>query len=62
MEEEGLKKTENEKISIGKPIDIDEKKLFGKIELLVKQAEEETEIMKDLVSELVPTYVIDRKH
>ena len=62
MEEEGLKKTENEKISIGKPLDIDEKKLFSRIELLVKQAEEETESMKDLVSELVPTYVIDRKH
>ena len=61
MEEEGLKKTENEKISIGKPLDIDEKKLFSRIELLVKQAEEETESMKDLVSELVPTYVIDRK-
>ncbi len=61
MEEEGLAKTQNERISIGKPLDIDEKTLFSKIDSLLTSAKEESEQMKDLVHELVPTYVIDRR-
>ena len=60
MEEEGLTQTENKMISIGKPLEIDEKNLFSKLKLLEKEAMSETEKMKELVHELVPTYKIDK--
>ncbi len=62
MAEEGLKKTANEKISIGKPLDIDDEKLFRTIDELYKEAYNETDKMKELVKELVPTYEIDKTH
>lgn len=61
MEEEGLKKTANQMISIGKPLDIDEKNLFSKLDELKTEAYKETEKMKELVAELVPTYTIDKQ-
>ena len=61
MKEEGLKKTENELISIGKPLDFDEKNLFEKINQLYVEAYNESDKMKELVHELVPTYAIDRR-
>ena len=61
MEEEGLLKTENEMISIGKPLDIDEKNLFDKIHELYVEAYNETDKMKELIHELVPTYKIDTR-
>ena len=61
MEEEGLQKTANEMISIGKPIEIDETNLFNKIQELYVEAYNETERMKELVHELVPTYKIDKR-
>ncbi len=61
MNEEGLAKTANDKISIGKPLDIDEKNLFSKIEELYNEAYNETDKMKELVHELVPTYKIDNR-
>ena len=60
MEEEGLQTTPNGLISIAKPIDIDEDRLFAGLEELYKAAYAETDRMKDLVAELVPTYRIDR--
>lgn len=59
MEEEGLQKTENKMISIGKPLEINEKNLFESIEKLKEQAYDETDEMKQLVHKLVPTYKID---
>ena len=61
MEEEGMKKTENDLIFIGKPLEIDEKHLFEKIQQLYVEAYNETDKMKELVHELVPTYKIDRR-
>ncbi|MBQ8426326.1 MAG: polysaccharide biosynthesis protein, partial [Clostridia bacterium] len=61
MEEEGLQKTENEMISIGKPLNFDEKNLFNKINELYVEAYKESDKMKELVHELVPTYVIDKR-
>ncbi len=61
MEEEGLQKTANEMISIGKPLEIDEKNLFDKIQQLYIEAYNETDKMKELVHELVPTYKIDTR-
>ena len=62
MEEEGLTKTANDKISIGKPLDIDEDKLFTTLDMLYNEAYGESEKMKELVKELVPTYRIDKRN
>ena len=62
MAEEGLTKTANDKISIGKPLDIDEDKLFATLDMLYDEAYGETEKMKELVKELVPTYQIDKRN
>ena len=59
MAEEGLQKTANEMISIGKPLEIDEENLFKKIQDLYVEAYNETDKMKELVHDLVPTYKID---
>lgn len=59
MAEEGLDKTSNEMISIGKPIEIDEQNLFNTIERLRNEAYNETDNMKSLIHELVTTYKID---
>ena len=61
MEEEGLKKTANDLISIGKPLDIDEDGLFDQLALLEKAVYEETHQGKELVQKLVPTYRIDKR-
>ena len=61
MSEEGLTKTENEMIFIGHPLDIDEHSLFDKIAEMKDLAYQETEVMKEVVHELVPTYKIDRR-
>ncbi len=61
MEEEGLKKTANDMISIGKPLKIDEANLLAKVQELYIEAYNETDKMKELVHELVPTYRIDKR-
>lgn len=62
MAEEGLERTANNRISIGKPLDIDEDKLFSSLDKLYDAAYHETDHMKELVHELVPTYHIDTEH
>ena len=59
MDEEGLQKTANDLISIGKPIKFDQDELFDKIRDVIAEAYKETPKMKELVHELVPTYRID---
>ena len=59
MKEEGLQKTANDLISIGKPLSFDENGLFEKIRELYAEARNETPRMKELVHELVPTYKVD---
>ena len=58
MEEEGLTKTANDKISIGQPIDFDEDKLIYMLGRLYDEAYAESNEIKHLVQELVPTYKI----
>jgi len=60
MDEEGMLKTANESISIGKPLDIDEDVFFTKLDALKAAAYNETEEMKELVHDLVPTYTVDK--
>lgn len=61
MAEEGLTQTANDRISIGKPIEFDDAHLFETLDKLYDEAYSESEKMKDLVKELVPTYKIDRR-
>lgn len=61
MKEEGLQKTPNGLINIGKPIPLDEEMLWKTLEELYKAAYEESEEMKEAVQRLVPTYKIDRR-
>ncbi len=56
MAEEGLQKTENEQISIGKPLEIDEEKLFDTLNKLKQAAYDDSPELRPLVKELVPTF------
>ena len=56
MAEEGLQKTSNNLISIGKPIKFDDENFFQSINALVDDAKKETPEIRRLVRELVPTY------
>ena len=56
MDEEGMKKTENELINIGRPIEFDEDKFLEQLEDLMIAAYQEREDIRDLIEEVVPTY------
>lgn len=56
MEEEGMQTTPNQKIFIGKPIDVDEEKLNEKIEHMRREVEKESTDLRAVVKEIVPTY------
>ena len=59
MDEEGLSDTENEKIYIGKPIDVDGDFLYEKLLALKDVVErEDDERVRFVMKELVDTYVI----
>ncbi len=55
-EEEGLERTENALIFIGKPILFDEQSLYQQLENLKKQAYEDDPNMKEIVHQIVPSY------
>lgn len=55
-EEEGLQKTENELIFIGKPIEFDEQEFFEELTELKKQAYEDGGAIKQAVKKIVPSY------
>lgn len=56
MDEEGMQTTPNGLINIANPIALDEKFFWNKLAELYSAAYEETDHMKNLVSELVTTY------
>ncbi|MCI5938151.1 MAG: polysaccharide biosynthesis protein [Eubacterium sp.] len=58
MDEEGLQKTENSLIYIGEPLQFDGEKFLERLNELYDEAYSETENMKEMVAELVPTYKI----
>ena len=58
MDEEGLKTTDNGLINIAKPIEFDEDKFFECLDRLCIEAYNESEGIKPIVKELVPTYKI----
>ena len=56
MDEEGLKKTKNELIFVGKPIEMDDDVFEEQLEKLDILSREETDQMKEIVKQIVPTY------
>lgn len=58
MDEEGLQDTQNKLIHIGKPIQLDEEMFESKLNELYEAATSETEDIRHIVQELVPTYKI----
>ena len=56
MAEEGLKKTENEKIHIGVPIEFDVDMFLQRLDSLMKAAYSNKRNIRNLVSEIVTTY------
>ncbi|MBQ4536028.1 MAG: polysaccharide biosynthesis protein [Lachnospiraceae bacterium] len=56
MNEEGMKTTANKMIYIGKPIELDEEKFFDQLRRLGEAAKSETQDVRMMVKELVPTY------
>ena len=56
LDEEGLERTANDSISIGKPIEIDEEALAAGLERLREAAAADSPELRRLVRELVPTY------
>ena len=57
MKEEGLLETANQQIRIGKPIEMDDDLFKGQLARLDEACREETDDMKKIVSEIIPTYV-----
>ncbi len=57
MNEEGLKKTDNSMIFIGKPIDFDEQVFEGQLERLIAEAKKEGTDIREQIREIVPTFM-----
>lgn len=56
MSEEGLTRTANDLIHIGKPVQFDEEKFLGKMNDLITVSYENTEAIRLMVEDLVDTY------
>ena len=56
MKEEGLQDTPNHLIHIGKPIEMDEEVFLEKLVHLKKEAYDETNDIRHLIKDIVPTY------
>ena len=56
MKEEGMQDTDNKLIHIGKPIEMDDELFKQQLQRLDEASRSETEHMKDIVAEIVPTY------
>ena len=56
MDEEGLQETKNKLIHIGKPIEMDDAWFEEKLHQLDEASRAESDHMKQIVAEIVPTY------
>ncbi|MGN1180609.1 MAG: polysaccharide biosynthesis protein [Suilimivivens sp.] len=56
MAEEGMKETANKLIHIGKPIEIDEDKFFKQLKELKEASKNESDDIRAMIREIVPTY------
>jgi FlaA1/EpsC-like NDP-sugar epimerase len=63
MAEEGMQRTANEMISIGKPIEFDEEKFRKQLDKLAEDAKSETADIRKAVQDIVPTYsYLEKNH
>ena len=60
MEEEGLKTTENNRISVARPIEMDDSAFFDALMELKDAVYEETGTVRSMVQDIVPTYKIPK--
>ena len=56
MDEEGLQETENKKIHIGKPIELNEKEFLSKLDRLIDKAEDNMSDIRRDILDICPTY------
>ena len=56
MAEEGLQETDNKKIHIGKPIELDEEKFLFELDRLIDKAEDNMADIRKDIKEICPTY------
>lgn len=56
MEEEGLKKTDNDLIHIGKPVPFDTEKFFVQLEKLARASYDNTDNIVEMVAQIVSTF------
>ena len=56
MAEEGLQETDNKKIHIGKPIEMDEDEFLNKLDRLIDKAEDNTADIRKDIKDICPTY------
>lgn len=61
MDEEGLQDTENKMIHIGKPIDMDEEKFMHQLIKLRDAANDDSDAIRAMVKEIVPTYQMPKE-
>lgn len=61
MDEEGLQDTENKMIHIGKPIDMDEEKFMHQLIQLRDAANDDSDAIRAMVKEIVPTYQMPKE-
>lgn len=61
MDEEGLQDTENKMIHIGKTIDMDEEKFMHQLIQLRDAANEDSDAIRAMVKEIVPTYQMPKE-
>ena len=59
MGEEGMQKTKNELIYIGHPIEMDDEEFMKNLSLLDEKSKHESQEIKRIVAEVVPTYHVD---
>lgn len=60
MSEEGLKKTANKMIYIGKPIEFDDDVFKKQLDKIYKDAYDETDSIREDIKEIVPTYQLGK--
>ena len=60
MNEEGLKKTANEMIFIGKPIEFDKDEFKAQLDRLAEIATNESADVREMIREIVPTYQMQK--
>ncbi len=56
MDEEGLQETANQKIHIGKPIDIDEERFLDELDKLIDKADDNMADIRKDIRDICPTY------